>query len=169
MENVMTKTTRRRHRTAHSSKVGTAGRIRLYLLMAITISIILTGFFFAARQHFESIDYSIRNSSLRRQLDDLENEKRRLIAARERSASPAEIRKAVSRVRTTPSINNDIHLATDIRRPDSDEKRAPFIQKTAIISPKAAEIIPAGYSVPQQRSKPSDNESKPETQPSKSR
>lgn len=52
------------------------------------------GFFFAARQHFLSMDIGFKNSRLRRQLEDLESEKRRLLLAREVSLSPIELKKA---------------------------------------------------------------------------
>lgn len=55
--------------------------------------IVVSGSFFAARQHFSSWDYSIRNSRLRKQIDDLETEKRRLILAREVALSPNEIKR----------------------------------------------------------------------------
>jgi hypothetical protein len=57
-------------------------------------AVIASGFFFAARQHFASMDYGMRNSRLRKQVDDLEAEKRRLILARENSKSPTEIKKS---------------------------------------------------------------------------
>lgn len=72
-------------------------RIKVYALMITCLLILISGFFLAARQHFASIDYSIRNSRLRRQLDELEAEKRRLMVAREVSLSPAEIRKAAKK------------------------------------------------------------------------
>ena len=59
--------------------------------------ILLTGFFFAGRQHFSSMDYGIRNSRLRKQLDDLRAEKQRLLYTREVSLSPNEIKKAAKR------------------------------------------------------------------------
>ena len=55
--------------------------------------VLATGFFFAARQHFTSMDLGIKNSRLRRQLEDLESENRRLLLAKEVSLSPGEIKK----------------------------------------------------------------------------
>jgi hypothetical protein len=59
--------------------------------------VIAAGFFLAARQHFMSMDYGFKNSKLKKQLEDLEAEKRRLVLAREVSLSPTELRKAASR------------------------------------------------------------------------
>ena len=66
-------------------------------MMVVCGAVLASGFFFAARQHFASMDYGMRNSRLRKQVDDLEAEKRRLILARENSMSPVEIKKAAKR------------------------------------------------------------------------
>ncbi len=64
------------------------------VLTIICACVVATGFFFAARQHFNSIDVSIKNSKLREQLQNLEAEKRRLLLAREVALSPVAMRKA---------------------------------------------------------------------------
>ncbi len=66
------------------------------LLVVVCGCVIAVGFFFAARQHFTSMDFSIKNSRLREQLQNLETEKRRLLLAREIASSPLYIRKAAS-------------------------------------------------------------------------
>ncbi|MGQ0542730.1 MAG: hypothetical protein ACT4O9_12885 [Blastocatellia bacterium] len=66
---------------------------RYFILTIICACILAAGFFFAARQHFISMEFGFKNSTLRKQLDDLETEKRRLMLAREMSLSPGEIRK----------------------------------------------------------------------------
>jgi hypothetical protein len=66
--------------------------------MAICAATVISGFFFAARQHFSSMDYGMKNSRLRRQIDELEAEKRRLVLSREVSLSPAEIKRAAKKV-----------------------------------------------------------------------
>jgi hypothetical protein len=75
--------------------------LKYSVLVVICGSILIVGFFFAARQHFASIDYGIRNSKLRKQLDELEAEKRRLLLAKEVSLSPAQIRKAAQKLGLT--------------------------------------------------------------------
>ncbi len=70
-----------------------------YCLMTLFCGLFLVvGFFFAARQHFSSIDYGIKNSKLRKQLDELEGEKRRLILEKEIALSPAEIKKSAKKI-----------------------------------------------------------------------
>lgn len=69
-----------------------------YTVAALCCSVLVAGFFFAARQHFSSMEYGLQNSKLRRQLDELQSEKRRLLLNREIAISPAELKKAVRRV-----------------------------------------------------------------------
>lgn len=72
-------------------------RLRTYALVFICILMLVSGFFFAARQHFSSMDFGMKNARLRRQVDELEAEKRRLLLAREISLSPAQIKKAAKK------------------------------------------------------------------------
>ena len=68
------------------------------LLVTVCACVVAVGFFFAARQHFTSMDYGIKNSKLREQLQNLETEKRRLLLAREVASSPLAIRKAATAI-----------------------------------------------------------------------
>lgn len=69
-----------------------------YLAAAVACTVLVAGFFLAARQHFSSVDFGIKNSRLRRQLDELQSEKRRLLLTKEVTMSPGEVRKAAKRV-----------------------------------------------------------------------
>lgn len=73
----------RRKRNVPRTKAAKASRWKLYSLMSIVTVVIVAGFFFSGRLHFSSWDYSMRNSRLRKQIDELETEKRRLLLARE--------------------------------------------------------------------------------------
>lgn len=84
----MSKVKRRRTSTKDQNA---AGSIRVWLAVGMCLAIVIAGLFFAATQHFTSIDYNMRNGRLRKQVDELESERRRLIAAKENSASPAEL------------------------------------------------------------------------------
>ncbi len=69
--------------------------------------ILIVGFFFAARQHFSSIDFSIKNSKLKKQIDELETDKRRLQLAKEIALTPSEIKKAARKIGLTEmTVNN---------------------------------------------------------------
>ena len=81
-----------------AKKKETRRRFGAYALFVVCTATLASGFFFAARQHFASMDYGMKNSRLRRQIDQLEAEKRRLILAREVSLSPAEIKKSAKKV-----------------------------------------------------------------------
>lgn len=72
--------------------------LKYSFLIVMCGSILVVGFFFAARQHFASIDYGIKNSKLRNQLGELQAEKRRLLLAKEVSLSPAQIQKTAQRL-----------------------------------------------------------------------
>ena len=74
-----------------------ARRVKTYAMMFACAFVLLAGLFFAGRQHFSTMDYGMRNSKLRKQIDELEAQKRQLILAREVSMSPAEIKKAAKK------------------------------------------------------------------------
>lgn len=74
---------------------------RYCLLTLVCGALLVGGFFLAARTHFSSVDFGIKNSSLKKQLEDLEAEKRRLILLKETALSPAEIKKAAKKLGLT--------------------------------------------------------------------
>lgn len=85
-------------RNRHTTKKSSANYSK-YLLLSSLCGVVLVGsFFFAARQHFSSIDFSIKNAKLRKQVEELESDKRRWQLAREISLSPSEIKKAAKRI-----------------------------------------------------------------------
>jgi len=116
-----------------------------YSLMAFCIMLLAGGFFFAAQQHFSSMDYGMKNSRLRKHIDDLEAEKRRLILAREISLSPAEIKKAVKRAGLFERTGDDqlAQMASTTRNkeaPMSAPPAKPVVIKTASVSPVAPAV-----------------------------
>jgi hypothetical protein len=65
-----------------------------YVLLTIACAAFLaTGFFFAARQHFAAMDLGMKNSTLRKQIEEMEGQKRQLVLAREIVRSPAEMKR----------------------------------------------------------------------------
>jgi hypothetical protein len=81
------------HRPHHPQSTGW----HFYVVATVCCAVLVAGFFFAARQHFSSMEFGLQNSKLRRQVDQLESEKRRLLVSREISMSPGELRKAAKR------------------------------------------------------------------------
>ena len=63
-------------------------------VLVVCGTVLAAGFFFAARQHFSSMELGIKNSQLRKQLSDLEAENRRLSLVKEVALSPVAIQKA---------------------------------------------------------------------------
>lgn len=108
-----------------------------YLLIVLFCGAVLaTGFFFAARQHFTSMDLGIKNSKLRKQVEDLEAEKRRLQLAKEVALSPFEIRKASRGVVARNSTQtNSAELAA--QAPQNEKITGDVIVKTASVKPSA--------------------------------
>ena len=117
-----------------------------YVTATICCTILVAGFFLAARQHFSSMEYGLQNSKLRRTLDELQSEKRKLLVSREVSMSPIELRKAVRRIGfmdspTAPnenvripnsSLQKSVVGAVDTRKPQAPVNR---IVKTVINLP----------------------------------
>lgn len=128
-----------------------------YLLMAICLFMLVAGFFFAARQHFSSMDYGMRNSKLRKQIDELEAEKRRLLLAREVSMSPAEIKKAAVKAQLTPPAEAapaSIELASATAPKAKAETKElsdtkTLVVKTSAVTAAAATKVAAVYRKPE--------------------
>lgn len=64
-----------------------------FAITAIAAVVLAAGLFFAASQHFSSMELGIKNAKLRSQLADLENEKRRLELSREIALTPSELKR----------------------------------------------------------------------------
>lgn len=127
-----------------------ATRAKTYLLIAMCTLLFVAGLFFAGRQHFSSMDFGMKNSRLRKQIDELESEKRRLLLAREVSMSPAEVKKAAKRVGVfgEPTSDQVVAQATSATKekavPPTSSPSNPLITKTAAVTP-AAGPEPASY------------------------
>jgi len=117
--------------------------IRYCLLAFVCCLFLIVGFFFAARQHFASIDYSMRNSKLRKMGEELESEKRRLLLAKEIALSPAEIKKAAQKIGfRTMSAASSIQIpgltGATVEKPRAAEKSETAKPKP-VVSNKAQE------------------------------
>lgn len=118
-----------------------APRAKTYLLIAMCMMLFVAGLFFAGRQHFSSMDYGMKNSRLRKQIDELEDEKRRLLLAREVSMSPAEIKRAAKRVglfgeETSEQVVAQVTSTTKEKsEPNVTAPSNPLITKTVAVAP----------------------------------
>ena len=92
------KTQKRKRKQSRAVRERVSVPIKYGILTVVCGAFLVAGFFGAARQHFASIDYGIKNSKLRKQVKELEAEKQRLILAREVAYSPAKIKKAARKI-----------------------------------------------------------------------
>lgn len=115
-----------------------------YCLLTLVCGVFLVGgFFIAARSHFASIDFGIKNSTLKKQLEDLESEKRRLTWLKETALSPAEIKKAAKKLGLTemtannfanvPSVETKSEKVVSVKK--TDEKPKQLVEKTVDVKP----------------------------------
>ncbi len=112
-----------------------------YCLLTLACGIILVvGFFFAARQHFSSIDYGIKNSRLKKQIEELETDKRQLILAKEIALTPSEIKKAATKLGLTAMTASNIEVFRPTLINDAGEK--PKVEKADYTKPKTAAAPP---------------------------
>lgn len=108
-----------------------------YCLLTIVCGFALVaGFFFAARQHFSSIEYGIKNSKLKNQLEEVVAEKRRLLLEKEIALTPSEIKKAAKKMgfyEATPE--NASYQPSQIKNEKASADK-PSVKKTSETKPK---------------------------------
>ncbi len=124
--------------------------------------LLISGFFFAARQHFSSIDYSIKNSRLRRQLDELEADKRRLVLAKEIALSPAEIKKVARKIGFTEAADKIAAVPVGITsavRPTAEQAKKAISNKIEDV--KKAVETPVKEAVKSDKPQTKDKSEKP--------
>lgn len=116
----------------------------LYILLTIACAAFLaTGFFFAARQHFAAMDLGMKNSKLRKQIEEMEAQKRQLVLAREVVRSPAEMQRIAANKgfrQHEPLVMPAAASTTVVSRP--------LIERTAIMKPANAEPKPVKAFLP---------------------
>ena len=116
-----------------------------YLFAVIAFGMVLAaGFFFAARQHFNSMELGINNSKLRSELEDLRTENRRLTLAKEVALSPRSVKKAAhdaglvesdvdasAMLASITAVKAPSTASTAITAKATETASAPKVQKTA--------------------------------------
>jgi hypothetical protein len=110
-----------------------------YCILTLVCGLFLvSGFFWAARAHFSSMDYGMKNAKLRKEIEQLKSETRRLKLAREIALSPAEIKKAAKKLGLTTMTARNIEVVetkeTVVKEPDTTrtftkEKEEPKAKK----------------------------------------
>ena len=131
-----------------AKRTSASKRFATYALILICTVMLASGFFFAANQHFSSMDYGMKNSRLRKQVDQLEAEKRRLMLAKEVSMSPTEIKKAAKKAglfdpMPAPVVTQNAEPVLTKALPPSTKNDQPLIVKTASVTPTAKPVTTA--------------------------
>lgn len=108
-----------------------------YCLTTLACGLFLVvGFFGAARQHFSSIDYGIKNSKLRKQVEELESENRRLLLSKEIALSPGEIKKYAKKIGMVELSASNIEIfSTREEKPVKEKPVKPLVEKTVDAKP----------------------------------
>lgn len=111
---------------------------RFALVTLVCGAALVAGFFYAAKTHFAAIQYCIRNAEMKKQISELEAEKRRLALAKEVALAPAEIKKAARRLGLVDMTA--LNLATadaPASRPTlpATDAREPLVRKTVDSKP----------------------------------
>ena len=135
--------------TETKQQKGTPRRWPIFILIIVCGLMLVSGFFFAGRQHFSSMDYGMKNSRLRKQIDALDAEKRRLLLAREISLSPTAIKKAAKKAGFTDTPEAQPEYAK-LTAPTTKEKAIPLILASVSSKPmivKTASVNAAPASV----------------------
>jgi hypothetical protein len=106
-----------------------------YCLLTLVCGLLLvTGFFWAARQHFSAMDFGIKNAKLRQQKESLEAEQRRLSLSREISLSPSEIKKIAKKIGLQDLTAESIEVISAAKNtvfPANETMKQPLVAKTA--------------------------------------
>lgn len=112
-----------------------------YCFLTLVCGLVLAvGFFFAARQHFSSMDYGMKNSKLRKQKDELESARRQLLLNKEISLSPSEIKKAAKKIGLTEMTAANIETF-----PSNNESIETLnVKKTSYVKPIENKLIAGG-------------------------
>jgi hypothetical protein len=116
-----------------------------FVVIAICGCIIAAGFLLAARQHFVSMDLGMKNSKLRKQLDDLESENRRLTLAREVALSPIEITKTARSLGFAEVISDPTLTPAPATAAAAQREPAP---KTTLSAASTASVVKTSISRP---------------------
>jgi hypothetical protein len=116
----------------------------LYVLLTIACAAFLaTGFFFAARQHFAAMDLGMKNSTLRKQIEEMEGQKRQLVLAREMVRSPAEMKRIASNkgFRQRDAAAMTIAMSTS-------KSASPLVERTSLVKPTTVGTKPVKAFLP---------------------
>jgi hypothetical protein len=93
------------------------------VLTAVCGLILAGGFFVAAKQHFSSIEYAMKNAELRQKITILNNAERKLIVERERASSPRQVTKLARHIGFMPQPGRVV--SAPVYQQDSADDNSP--------------------------------------------
>lgn len=103
-----------------------------YIILTIACaSFLAIGFFFAAQQHFASMDLGMKNSKLRKQIEEMEAQQRQLQLSREMGRSPAEVKRIALNKGFRERDPEVVMTAATLVKPST----RPIIQRTSLSAP----------------------------------
>jgi hypothetical protein len=124
-----------------------------YFLVSMSCALVLAaGFFYAAKQHFTTVDYSMRNSDMRKIKEKLEAEQRKLKVEREAVSAPATIEKAGIKMGLVKYTSQDFQyidpsgnvtsssIAANLKKPADAKGKTLAGDKTGVV--KTASVKP---------------------------
>ena len=114
-----------------------------YTVTVLCCAVLFAGFFLAARQHFSSMEYGLQNSRLRRQIDELQAEKRRLLLNREVTLTPNELKKAVRRM---GFVDDTVITKNEPTKPGSVSAQNAVVKTAEVLKPNR--LIPVNKIIP---------------------
>lgn len=126
---------------------------RYCFLTVICGLILVTGFFFAARQHFSAIELGIQNAKLRQQKDELENIQRQLNVTKETALSPVAIKKAAKKIGLQDFASSGMQVVSS-----RIEEAAASAKK--LIDQKATEVFSAKMTLGKKENSMAEKDSK---------
>lgn len=128
------------------------------VLLLICGSVFAAGFFFAARQHFLSMDYGFKNSKLKKQLEDLEAEQRRLVLDREVALSPTAIRKATRMLAGYKEQADETMTATVVQTAATAPAPVPTALRSSVKPTVMTKLAAAKVSPPEVKARQDNSE-----------
>jgi hypothetical protein len=139
------------------------GNLPLSYLVVIAICgcLIAAGFLLAARQHFMSMDLGMKNSKLRKQLEDLETEQRRLMLAREVALSPKEITKTARNLGFVDTLEQMLATPVPVLKNGNPPSTNATVVKASAPSASPAAVTKTAYQRPVEPVAKSDTSKKP--------
>lgn len=97
--------TQRNSRVRRQRDVPALSRLTLLLFCGVVLA---CGFVFAAKQQFAAVQYGYQNENLRREKQQLLEERHRLLLEKERASSPARLEPAARQLGLKPATSGQI-------------------------------------------------------------